>query len=123
MADPPLKKPEQSQALTREAWRRQYSTSPCKSGDYEDPSLDLVRIPGMPAALIITIATMIKYIVPALPSSASTDSLVAFALASIGVVFCVVALLKITSIAWHNMSQALIRHWHFTSLFTRNPRS
>ena len=57
----------------------------------------------------------------ALPNSATLDSLAAFALASVGLVFCLIAFLKISSIAWHNMSQSLTRHCHFASLFTRNP--
>lgn len=62
-----------------------------------------------------------SYNITALSNSGSFDSLASFALASVGLVFCIVALLKISSIAWHNMSQTLARHWHFGSHFTRQP--
>ena len=48
------------------------------------------------------------------------DNIAAFALASVGVAFSLVALLRISSIACHNISQALTRHWHFGSRFARN---
>ena len=55
-----------------------------------------------------------------LPAFASLNNLAAFALASVGLAFSLVALLKIGSIACHHMFQALARRWHFGSHFGRH---
>ena len=74
----------------------------------------------MAPAFIITGISRIYYNMAALPASAFLDSLAAFALVSLGLAFSLVAFLKISSIAWHNMFQALTRHWHSASHFPRN---
>jgi hypothetical protein len=74
----------------------------------------------MTPAIIITIMYQNYWNLAAATAFAFLDSLAAFALASVGVAFSLVALLKISSIAYHNISQALIRHWHFASRFARN---
>jgi hypothetical protein len=74
----------------------------------------------MAPAFIITVIHQNYYNIAATTAFAFLDSLAAFALASVGVAFSLVALLKISSIAYHNLSHALIRHWHFASRFARN---
>ena len=63
----------------------------------------------------------IYYNMIAAPVVAFLDSLAASALATVGLAFSLVAFLRISSIAWHTIFQALARHWHFASHFTRNP--
>jgi len=75
---------------------------------------------GMAPAVIITRKFDIYYNMAAIPAPAFLDSLAAFALASLGLAFSLVAFLKISSIAWHNMFQALTRHWHSAGHFPRN---
>ena len=65
----------------------------------------------MAVALIITVSLYYYYnTVPTL-----FDSLVAFSLASLGLPFSLLALIRLGSIAWHNMSQALTRRCHLAS--------
>ncbi len=74
----------------------------------------------MTPAVIITVIYQNVYNIAATTGFAFLDSLAAFALASVGVAFSLVAFLRITAIACHNISQALTRHWHFASRFARN---
>ena len=43
------------------------------------------------------------------------DSLAAYCLTGLGLTFSLLALVRLGSIAWHNMSQALTRRWHIAS--------
>jgi hypothetical protein len=40
------------------------------------------------------------------------DSVAAFSLASLGLTFSLVALIRLGSSVWHKMAQALTRRWH-----------
>jgi hypothetical protein len=74
----------------------------------------------MASAVIITVIYYYYYNTAAAAVFASLDRLAAFSLASTGLVFSFVALIRISSIAWHNIWQALNRRWHFSSSVARN---
>lgn len=48
------------------------------------------------------------------------DNFAAFALASVGLPFTLIALIRISLIAWNNISQVVTRHWHLASHFARS---
>ena len=65
----------------------------------------------MAAALIITVSFHYYH------NMATTlfDSIAAYSLASLGLTFSLLALVRLGFIAWHNMSQALTRRWHLVT--------
>ena len=63
----------------------------------------------MADAVIITVSLHYYYNMAA---TTLFDSLAAFCLASLGLTFSFVALVRLGSIAWRNMAQALTRRWH-----------
>jgi hypothetical protein len=72
-------------------------------------------VSGMAAAVIGIVNFHYYYNALAAAVFASPDSLAAFSLASLGLTFSLVALVRLGSIAWHTMSQALTRRWHLAS--------
>jgi hypothetical protein len=72
------------------------------------------------ACFIITVFSHCYYNVAAATLFASLDSLAALSLANAGLVFSFVALIRVGSIAWQNMCQAVTRRWHFGSSVARN---
>jgi hypothetical protein len=65
----------------------------------------------MPVAIIITVVFYYYY-----NTGASLfDNLAALSLASLGLPFSLVALIRLGSTAWHNMSQALTRRCHLAN--------
>jgi len=65
----------------------------------------------MPVAFIITVSFYYYHNI----TTTLFDSLAAFSLAILGLPFSLVALIRLGSIAWHNVSQALTRRWHLAS--------
>jgi hypothetical protein len=70
---------------------------------------------GMAAAAILTDNFNIYYNMSTIFVASFPDSLAGCALATAGLAFSTVALLKITWIACHNIFHAVARHWHFTA--------
>jgi hypothetical protein len=69
-------------------------------------------VSGMAAAFINIVNFHYYYNIMAAAVFGSPDSLAAFSLASLGLTFSLVALVRLCSIAWHTMSQAFTRRWH-----------
>ena len=69
------------------------------------------HLSGMAAAVIITVNLHYYH------NTVTTlfDSFAASSLATLGLTFSLVALVRLGSLAWHNLSQALIRRWHLAS--------